>query len=441
VNPRSITAKVLVWSLSILLLSMAASWWISKTLFFAAFGEAFARSDAFELYQAINAHQRGGRAEFERYLADLRRFEGPERYVTDASGHDILTGEDRSALLAGTGGQPRSFIKVGANKEAVRIVPPDQPYRYIVVYPPPADLATFAPQYLLLLAVVAVLFWVLALQLAWPLRRLAAAVRRFGAGDLTVRVGSRRHDEIGEVERAFDAMAARIQTLLMAERQLLQDVSHELRSPLARLRLAAEVVAKPGNREAAAHRLRRETEKLSDLVNSLLQMTSAEGDPEACNVDEVNLSDILRDVAQDCQLEVEERGCSVTVDAPDNVRTLGDTELLQRAIENILRNAIRYSPAGAAIEASVRVEAAGNVLTVRDRGPGVPDDQLPKIFTPFFRVDQSRDASSGGIGLGLAIAQRAIRLHHGELSAENAGPGLRVTVVLPRIDDASHFAV
>jgi two-component system sensor histidine kinase CpxA len=432
VNLRSVTAKILIWSLSTLLLSLAAYSWITRSVASRAQDQAFARSDAFELYQAVSAYEHGGHDELARYLADLHRFEGYGRYVTDASGRDLLTGEDRSALLKGSQGLRRSFVAVG-DKFVLRVASPDWRYRY-VIYVTPFSFATFAPYYFLFMAVVAVLFWFLAMHFAWPLRQLAAAVRRFGSGDLTARVGMRRRDEIGEAGRAFDNMAARIQTLLTAERQLLQDVSHELRSPLTRLRLAAELAGKADDRTAALSRVRRETDRLSDLVSSLLQMTMAEGDPSAISVEEVCLSDILREVVRDCQLEAEHRGCQVEVDAPEDVRTLGDAELLQRAIENIIRNAIRYSPAGARVETSLVVNEAHTVLSVRDYGPGVPEDLLPKIFNPFFRVDESRDTATGGIGLGLAIAQRAIRLHHGDLRAANANPGLVVSIVLQRAE-------
>ena len=432
---RSITVKVLVWSLTILILATVASWWISSSVLFRAFEAAFASSDAFELHQAIAAYERGGRDELRSYLATLHQFEGAERYVTDAAGRDLVTGEDRSALLVGSEGRPRSFIKVSFAKDAVRVASPDGRYHYVVLFQSARQPPLFAPHYALLLAVVVLLFYAVSRELTLPLRRLAVVVRRFGAGDLDVRVGVHRNDEIGEVQRAFDNMADRIQTLLTAERQLLQDVSHELRSPLARLRLAAEVVGKASDPEAAALRLRRETERLSDLVDSLLQMTTAEGDPEAFSADDVNLGEILRNVVHNCQLEAEERGCFIKVEAPEDVYTIGDGELLHRAIENIVRNAIRYSPSGSAVEASIVVEGKRNVLTVRDWGPGVPEDQLPKIFDPFFRVDESREASSGGVGLGLAIARRVIRLHQGELCAANANPGLRVSVVLPLLDE------
>jgi two-component system sensor histidine kinase CpxA len=433
---RSVTAKILIWSLSTLVLSLVASAWISKSVAGGPLEEAFARMDEFQLHEARSAYERGGRGDLEHYLAELRRFEGSERYLTDSAGLDLLTGEDRSAMLRGSERRRRSYVNVG-DKIAVSVASADWRYRFIIVVLPPYSVATFAPYYFLLLGVVAVLFWFLAMHFAWPLRRLAAAVRRFGGGDLSARVGIDRRDEIGELGRSFDGMAARIQTLLTAERQLLQDVSHELRSPLTRLKLAAELVGTADDRTAAVSRLRRETDRLSDLVSCLLQMTMAEGDPAAFSVEDVSLSDILREAVRDCELEAEQRGCHIEVDVPEDVRTLGDTELLQRAIENIVRNAIRYSPAGELVETKIVVDEARTVLSVRDRGPGVPEELLPKIFNPFFRVDESRHASTGGMGLGLAIAERAIRLHHGALRASNAAPGLLVSIVLQRAEKSA----
>jgi len=322
---RSITAKILIWSLSTLVLTLTAYSWISKSVVNKALNETFASSDAFAMHQATSAYERGGRGELAHYLAELHEFEGYDRYLTDSSGSDLLTGQDRSALLAGSQGLRRSFTSIG-DKFVVRVASPAWRYRFIIVIVPPFSFATFAPYYFLLLAVVAVLFWFLAMHFAWPLRRLAVAVRRFGSGDLTARVGLDRRDEIGEVGRSFDNMAARIQTLLTAERQLLQDVSHELRSPLTRLRLAAELVGTADDPSAAVSRLRRETDRLTDLVNSLLQVTMAEGDPAAFGFQDICLSDILRDVTEDCELEAEQRGCHIQVDAPEDVRILGDAD-------------------------------------------------------------------------------------------------------------------
>jgi len=430
---RSVTARILVWSLSTLVLALFAFSRISQSIIAKALEPVFVRIDEFYLDQARTAYEHGGPAELAGYLAELRRFRGPSLYLTDSAGRDLVTGQNRSALLADSARVHSSYTTIG-DKLAFTVASDDRRYRFVIVFQPPYTFATFLPYYFLVFGVVAVLFWFLAIHFASPLQRLAAAVHRFGRGDLTVRVGSDRGDEIGELGRSFDDMAARIQTLLTAERQLLQDVSHELRSPLARLSLAAELVRKTDDRDAAAGRLCREIDRLSELVDSLLQMTRVEGDPAMFALEDVCLSDILREVALDCQFAAEERGCRIEVDAPEEVRTLGDGELLRRAIENIVRNAIRYSPADSVVEAKIAVDEARTLLSVRDHGPGVPEDLLPKIFNPFFRVDQSRDASTGGIGLGLSIAQRAIRLHHGEIVAANAAPGLRISVALQRAE-------
>jgi signal transduction histidine kinase len=256
-------------------------------------------------------------------------------------------------------------------------------------------------------------------------------VERFGRGELSLRLNSKRKDEIGELARAFDRMAERIGTLLTAERRLLQDVSHELRSPLARMSFAAELARRNENREAAVTRIKSEIQRLSDLVASLLEVTRSEGDPLARAQETIPLADLLREIAEDCWIEADARRCRVAVDAQDSPSVAGDRELLRRAFENIVRNAIRYAPEDSRVEIRLEAAAQSVLITVRDYGVGVPDDLLDKLGQPFFRVDDSRTSSTGGIGLGLAIARRAIAVHHGSWRLENAHPGLRVTVELP----------
>jgi two-component system sensor histidine kinase CpxA len=283
----------------------------------------------------------------------------------------------------------------------------------------------------LIIGAVALVCWLLALNIASPLRALARTVDRFGAGDLAARVNSKRKDEIGELGRAFDRMAERTGTLLSAERRLLQDVSHELRSPLARLSFAAELVRTAEDRDAAVNRLKKEIQRLSSLVGALLQVTRAEGDPSAAAPEELSLDELVDEVVEDCRVEAEARGCKIAFTEPVHLEVCGDRELLRRAIENIVRNSIRYAPP--ASEVDVQLDRGDDTarISVRDHGPGVPEDALQKIFQPFFRVDDSRDSSTGGAGLGLAIARRAIDVHHGEVWARNAQPGLQVCIELP----------
>jgi two-component system sensor histidine kinase CpxA len=273
--------------------------------------------------------------------------------------------------------------------------------------------------------------YLLAFYFASPLKELRTAVDRFGRGDLSARVNSRRKDEIGDLARAFDQMAQRTETLMTAERRLLQDISHELRSPLARLSFGVELARTAEDREAAVARIRKEVDRLTSLVGGLLQVTRAEGDPDQRNLEDVDLRELLTELTDDCSIEAEKRMCEVLLDAPKPVILRGDRELLRRAIENVLRNAIRYAPEGTAIEVKLEPNPDAASISIRDYGSGVPDDLLTEIFKPFFRVGQARDTASGGVGLGLAIAQRAVALHQGKMLARNVEPGLLVSVELP----------
>lgn len=425
---RTVFAKILLWSFGTLLLSWAAYLFISQGLAsrFSRKGGPFERTVAFQVDEAEETYRIGGPAALDTYLRKLRFYFGPDHYFTDARGKDLVTGADRSALLAaGLAKEHKSgdrFVFVVPSKNGA--------YRLIATGKPPFTPWSFLPYYGLLLLVVALLCWMLAVNIASPLRSLAHKVQRFGAGDLTARARLRRRDEIGDVARAFDQMAERIETLLTAERRLLQDISHELRSPLARLSFAAELSKTAEDRNAAAARITKEVARLTDLVGALVEVTRVEGDPSTRRVENLDLGELARDLLESCRMEAEAHGSRFQLEG-GSVAMRGDRELLRRAIENVLRNAIRYAPAGSAIDVQVDSKDGNAILSVRDFGPGVPADMLPKIFQPFFRVDGSRDSQTGGVGLGLAIAQRAVSAHHGRIVAENAVPGLRVRMELP----------
>ncbi len=281
-------------------------------------------------------------------------------------------------------------------------------YRFISLVPPWFDPPNILPYYGAIVLVIAGMGAMLAIHLAAPLRHLRRVVDRFGQGDLTARVGSSRRDEIGELSRAFDEMAGRIETLLAAERRLLQDVSHELRSPLARLEVAVELAGTSEDPGPSLGRIRRDIARLSVLVNELLQLTRAEGDRSALVLEQIRLDHLLRSLVDDCALEAEAKGCRLELDVIEACSAPGEWELLHRAIENVVRNAIRHAPEGTVV--SVRLELRGDmaVVVVRDRGPGVPEEHLAAIFEPFFRVERHRSRASGGVGLGLAIARRPL---------------------------------
>ena len=244
-----------------------------------------------------------------------------------------------------------------------------------------------------------------------------------------------RNDEIGDLGHAFNDMAERLETLLTAERRLLQDISHELRSPLARLNIAIELARRADDRDAAALRLQREADRLTSLVGSLIEVTRMEGDPTAVKFEPLRAGAIVDDVVKGCMVEADARQCRIVVRNGITRGLTGHPELLRRAVENVLRNAIRYAPRDTDVTVEAVDSSSGITITVRDRGPGVPEADLPRLTQPFFRVNEARDSASGGIGLGLSIASRAVRLHHGSLAVENAHPGLRVSIILPESVD------
>jgi two-component system sensor histidine kinase CpxA len=429
---RSLFAKILVWSFGTMAVALVAYWLITVNVTnrTARRGGFFGRARAMQLEDARAAYQSGGAPALSAYMKRLDRYFPGEHYLTDEAGKDLETGVDRSALLAQTT-PPPSFWRATADRMVLKESTPDNAYHFIVVVHRQAVFWELLPYYLLILGVVALFSYILAIHLATPLRALRKAVQQFGRGDLSARANSRRRDEIGELSCAFDQMAERIQTLLTAERRLLQDISHELRSPLARLSFAVELARTAGDREAAIARMKKEVDRLSSLVGGLLQVTRVEGDPASRSSEDLSLDRLLREVVDDCSIEAATRGCRIALDAPASVHLRGDAELLRRAFENVLRNAVRHSPAGSPIEVSLRTSPKDVTIAIRDYGPGVPEELLSQIFKPFFRVESARDSASGGVGLGLAIAQRAVALHHGKLEARNMKPGLQITVELP----------
>jgi len=427
---RSLLLRILLASLATILVSLA----VFTAALAAVIGPVNERLihhfQARQVEDLVEAQARGGPAEVAALLRRLDASLGATHYLADSRGLDVVTGEDRGPLL----NAPRPRFGAPRSGNNIVVVEPsaDGRYRLIISAPPPLNVWDFVPYFLVILAAIGLLGWLLAHTIVTPLRALAGAVDRFGRGELATRVGTTRRDEIGQLTHAFNQMADRIETLLTAERRLLQDISHELRSPLARLNIAIELARRAPDRDAAAARLQKEVDRLTALVGSILEVTRAEGDPGARRSEIVAVDALLRDVAQTCQLEAEARQCRLVVRARVTRTIQGDSELLRRALENVVRNAIRYAPAGTDVELLAEEGPKELTITVRDAGSGVPDQFLPRLSQPFFRVEDARDYSpTGGVGLGLSIAQRAVQLHRGTLVAENANPGLRVTLTFP----------
>jgi signal transduction histidine kinase len=436
---RSIFTKIVLWIIATVTLSLVGFLATSVLLSTQLQGRPAigARLNVFFLDDARRAYEEGGKAQLGAYLKRLRAYSESEIYLTDRHGIDLVTGVDRTALIQTRRPPRRRILPAWLQPRRGPIVrvrtSDDRRYRLIAVLAPPPGIGVLvALQYFVWLPLlIAVLCYMLAVHLAAPLRSLRRVVERFGHGELGIRFHLARQDEIGDLARAFNRMADQITTLLSAERRLLQDVSHELRSPLARLGFAVELAKTSADREAALTRIRKEAERLNQLVDELLELTRAEGDPSARNMEQLELGELLEDVVTDCNVEAEAQGCRLIARVDQTAVLTGERELLRRAFENILRNAIRHAPEGSAIEVASSLHDGLATITIRDRGPGVPTEALGEIFKPFYRVEKARDRSSGGIGLGLAIASRAVELHQGRMTARNANPGLEVEIELP----------
>jgi signal transduction histidine kinase len=388
----------------------------------------FRAMDELELESARDALREGGRVAAARYLSRLDRLFGTSHYLLTAEGTDVLSGANRRTWLPSPPAvESRDFV--GA-RFVVSHRSPDGQYWLLSVGPPVDRGGTFIPYYGVVLGAAAVLCMLAAVFIVVPLRRLARLVDRFGQGDLTVRSTWRRGDEIGRLSRSFDAMAGRIERLVLGERRLLEDVSHELRSPLARLKLAVKLVRLSPDPASALDRVDRHLERLTAVTSEIVELTRIEGDPCAHRWQAVDVGELIAETVEDCRLEAEPRGCDIHIEGQLATPIWCDRELVRRAVENVLRNAVRYSPERGRVELVLREDVEDITVAIRDHGPGVAEDCLELIFEAFFRADEARSSDRGGIGLGLSIAKRAVALHGGTIHAHNAHPGLCVTIKL-----------
>ena len=299
------------------------------------------------------------------------------------------------------------------------IVPDTLPYRLLAI--------------VLVTGLVAVL---LARYLAEPIARLRRATQQMASGDLSVRVAGQLRSADRQTQalgRDLDAMAERIQALLDSERQLRRDISHELRSPLTRLNIALELIRRRSSDDLAPafDRIERDTARLDAMIGELLTLNRLENEGIA-RAEPIDLGALAKNIVEDTGIEAERQSSRLTLRAPEPCTLQGNRELLRRAVENVVRNAIRFTPAGEAVEVELEREPGRALLRVRDHGPGVPAGSLDKIWKPFYRVEGDRARNTGGTGLGLAITEQAIALHGGKVRAENhPGGGLLVTLELP----------
>jgi two-component system OmpR family sensor kinase len=408
--------------------------------------------------QASEILGRDGIGALKTWLVDNKN-QVPDRdvYIVAPDGHDILgrhlpeSATRRLEYFAhewagageahgGTGSEPGNFRPPRA---APQLVAPDGTlYTFISVPRRPSIFGALSlPAISLTILVIALIVsalasWWLADHLATPIRRIQAGARSVASANLDVRVSAgleQRRDEVAVLARDFDAMADQLRANRRATTQLLRDVSHELRSPLARMRVALGLARQPpADVVRQLDRLEREIERLDQLIGQVLKLARLQGAEESFVREPVDLDEIIEEVVHDANFEGAVKRCSVSLAGAAQVAVLGSRELLRSAIENVLRNAVRYNPGDGQIDVSVMRRAPGLEILIRDHGPGVPQTELTRIFEPFYRVAESRDRDSGGEGIGLAITAQVMRAHGGDATASNApGGGLAVRLSLP----------
>ena len=274
--------------------------------------------------------------------------------------------------------------------------------------------------------------------LAGPLRHLREGSRRVAGGDFGTRVApllGPRRDELAELAQEFDRMVAQLQELTQSRQQLLHDLSHELRSPLARMQAAIGLQRQdPRQTAALVERIERECGRLDALIGELLTLHRLEAAAEGTwSVETIDLMDVLQGVVEDADFEARAEGREVVLEGQGSFVARVHGELIYRALENVIRNAVKYTAEGTAVQVQARIDTAADalVVTVLDRGPGVPEAMRERMFQPFVRLEGTEAVR--GVGLGLAIARRAVHLHGGDIRASaRPGGGLQMLVQIPR---------
>ncbi len=400
--------------------------------------------------ELVDAYRTGGAAAVREIDARRQRSEDPPA-ILFLDGGTPLSGQEVPQLLrqlaAETAVTGKRQTQKGPHGLPLLAMPLGGGFVLVAGVPPPTPLERFLDPYGLTLRlgaaflVAGLLSYFLASSISSPIRTLRDATRKLADGDLSSRVvpslGDRR-DETAELGRDFDRMAERIGGLLASQRRLLRDISHELRSPLARLNVALGLARRKAGAEAqpSLDRMEREAERLNGLIGELLTLSLLESDTRGLERVPVDLQLLVREVAADADFEAVGANRKVRVVQEEPATVAGVPELLRRAIENVVRNAVRFTPEGSGVE--IRLARSGGSsrpsarISVRDRGPGVPEESLEKLFEPFYRVADARDRQTGGTGIGLAITRRAVRLHGGAVRASNAPEGgLDVVLELP----------
>lgn len=424
--------------------------------------------------QASEVLRRDGLTGLRTWLAERNRRNRSQRtLIIDANGRDILgqkLPDFRGRRPPGFGppgpppqfgpGGPGNDGPPGAPREAGP--PPPRGFRgppgsvlhaadgatYYVIFDPPPRLGPFSPPFswsvriglvVLALGISGLISYLLAHSISRPVRRLQDAAHTLSSGKLDARAGpavTERRDELGVLGREFDSMAERLSTLIAARQRLLRDISHELRSPLARMEMAIGLARQdPVSTPEQLDRIEREAERLDRLIGHILDYARLERDPATFDFEDVDLVELIRQIVHDAEFESQSPPGRLRFTSDESVTFHGDPHVLHAAIDNVVRNALLHGDPRMPIKVTLTVDAEYIHISIRDHGPGVREAELTRIFEPFYRAGSldSKHVSTEGTGVGLAITQRATALHGGRVVARNAeGGGLLVTLTLPR---------
>ncbi len=405
------------------------------------------------LNDAVNAYEQGGDAQLRKYMDDLDATQHVRAYLFNEQGTELSHRTPPDWAIRVAQGGPRAprdgFLIPAPPVQRDSRASTDGQHRYTLVLGlPPGPRVFLGPRGMpirwLIIAVICsgLVCYLLSWLITKPIIRLRMATRQLAAGNLTARSGATirgKRDEIAGLMRDFDAMAERLEILVKAQSRLLNDISHELRSPLARLNVALGLARQRSGPESAEmlERIELEAARLNEMIGRILTLARLEDGEQRVPQIPVPLDELVLSITEDAEFEAQARHCHVHATIPEgDWEVRGIASLLHSAVENVVRNAIRYTQEGSAVEIALS-SADGDkgpeaVIAVSDSGPGVPADALGKLFEPFYRLDDSRGRLTGGTGLGLTITERAVRFHGGRVSAANRPEGgLRVEIRLP----------
>ena len=407
--------------------------------------------------EAVKAYESGGPEAFARFSQGSGHSNERQLFLLDGSYKDVLSRplSDDGLRVARTA-KDGQLVVFRARIAAYKFVS-SSGHPYILMLFLKSNLRQIGeilwgeglPFSISLLLLVTLLCLGLAYHIASPIHSIQVTARKVAQGDLKARVPSsvsRRHDEVAALAKDFDSMVSRLDSLIQTQKKLLNSVSHELRSPLARINISLALLR---NRSSADsddlfQRLDRDVERIDLLMGQLLTLSRLESGFSSGEREDVDFSQIVEEVAADADFEAQALGKSVSFQTTGSIiLQKADPHALRSACENIIRNAVRFTQPGSDVQVVLEVDRGAPEplasLSVRDHGPGVPEDSLQAIFQPFYRITRDAEAT-GGNGLGLAIASEAIRLHRGTIRAENLRPtGLQIIIQLPIAHDIAPY--